>query len=158
MAGTKYVRLKPYDPRRRHLLRSFMHGPSNQRFEEKRGWYVVPDPLAKYLSAVHQIESDPDSPLAFDVCTLEEAKAIDAREKKTAEKRAAAGEANDLTTNELGENRRRAADLADGGALAPARAAVAARKSVPAAQRSIRRGVRDPRDRSMRPATEDEIA
>jgi hypothetical protein len=147
--ATKLARLKPYDPRRRHLLRSFMHGPSGKRFEEKRGWYRVTDGVAKYLARVHQVESDPESPLAFDVCTLEEAKAIDAREKVVAERRAGAADANDLTTGDLGENRRRAADVAPDEVVDVRR--------VPKGQRSIRRGVRDPRDRSMRPA-EDETA
>lgn len=159
--ATKLVRLKRHDPRRRHVLRSYMHGPSGKRFEEKRGWYVVPGELAAKLAKVRQIESEDESPLAFDICTLAEAKAIDAREKVITERRAAAADANDLTSSDVADGRRRAADVA--GEVAPEEKTVAAplrrapASRIPKGQRGIRRGVRDPRERSMRPA-EDEIA
>jgi hypothetical protein len=156
--ATKLARLKPHDPRRRHLLRSYMHGPSGKRFEEKRGWYRVTDELARSLARVHQVETDPESPKAFDICTLEEAKAIDKKERVVLERRAGAADANDLTTSDLGENRVRAADLGARDGDEVGKRPVARKTSrVPKGQRNIRGGVRDPRERSTRPA-DDETA
>jgi len=202
----QYVRLKPYDPRQRHFLRAYFHGPSGQKFDEKRGWYKVSEAVAQQLTALRQIESDPRSPFAFDVCTIEQAQAIDEQEAVVVERRAGANEANDLTTSELGENRRRVADVASmqprpepraaaaapapaidtrasedalvarittnvlaglraAGVISPAvpeapapaapPAAAARAPAIPPAQRTIRRGVRDPKERSMRPVEEE---
>ncbi len=147
----QYVRLKPFDPRKRHLLRTYMHGPTRQSFDEARGWYSVDQSLATYLAAVRQVESDPDSPLAFDVCTFEEAQAIDARERKVAAGPASAADAVDLSTSDLGENRVRARAVA---AAAAAAGDEVPEAFVPKAQKGIRRGVRQPQERSMRPAEE----
>jgi hypothetical protein len=147
----KFVRLKPFDPRKRHLLRTYMHGPTRQSFDEARGWYSVDEPLAAYLAKVHQVESDPESPSAFDVCSFAEAQAIDARERKAATGPASAADAVDLSTSDLGENRARARAVA--AAVAAAENA-APEALIPKAQKSIRRGVRQPQERSMRPAEE----
>ena len=70
--------------------------------------------------------NDEDTPLAFDVCTEDEAKALEAAEKKKAEERARAAEPNvaaprsvepvgDLTTADLRDpNRRTRAQAAVG--------------------------------------------
>ena len=50
------------------------------------------DAVAGYLATVHQRLGDEDSPAAFDVCTDDEAKAMEAAEKKKAEERARAAE------------------------------------------------------------------
>jgi aminoglycoside phosphotransferase (APT) family kinase protein len=63
-------------------------------FEERRGWYRIPDEMAKYLATVHQVPNDEDTPLAFDVCTEEEARQIEAAERKKAEERARAAAPN----------------------------------------------------------------
>jgi hypothetical protein len=141
----RYVRLKPFDPRRRHVLRTYMHGPTRQSFDESRGWYQVADDLAAYLATVRQVESEPESPDAFDVCTFEEAQAIDARERKAASGPASPAEATDLSTSDLGENRIRARAV---------EAAAASAVPIPKAQKNIRRGVRLPQERSMRPEEE----
>jgi len=107
-AATKLVRLKPYDRRRRHVMRTYVHGPTGKKFEEKKGWYKVDATLAKHLAGVQQIEGDDQSPFAFDVCDAAEAKRIDERERKLKDKRAQADEANDLTTGDLHGNRRHA--------------------------------------------------
>lgn len=107
----KLVRLKPHDPKKGHVIRRYT--AFSIRFEEARGWYKVADEVATYLGTVHQVPGDEDSPLAFDVCTEDEAQRIEAAEKKKAEERARAAEPNvaqpydvsvrggDLTTADL---------------------------------------------------------
>ena len=111
----KLVRLKPHDPKKGHVIRRYT--AFGVRFDEARGWYKVSDEVAKYLATVHQRPGDEDSPHAFDVCTEDEAKAIEAAEKKKAEERARAAEPNvadardlsarapDLTTADLPQPR-----------------------------------------------------
>ena len=77
---TMLVRLKPYDPRRGHLLRRFTY--RGIKFQEERGWYRVSKDVAEYLRGVRQVVTDEHSPLAFDVCTEAEARELDAREKE----------------------------------------------------------------------------
>jgi len=76
---TMLVRLKPYDPRRGHVLRRFTY--AGVKIHEERGWHRVSKQVADYLRGVRQVNGDEYSPLAFDVCTDEEAKAVDAREE-----------------------------------------------------------------------------
>jgi hypothetical protein len=107
----KLVRLKPFDPKKGHVIERYT--AFSIRFEERRGWYKVTDEVAAYLGTVHQVPGDEDSQLAFDVCTEDEATAIEAAEKKKAEERARATEPNvaqpydvsakapDLTTADL---------------------------------------------------------
>jgi len=73
------VRLKPYDPRRGHVLRRYTY--SGVKIHEERGWHRVSKSVADYLKTVRQVAGDDYSPLAFDVCTDDEAKALDAREE-----------------------------------------------------------------------------
>lgn len=75
---TLLVRLKPYDPRRGHVLRRYTY--DGIKFQPERGWYRVEKSVAEYLRTVHQQPSDPYSPLAFDVCTDAEAKTLEAAE------------------------------------------------------------------------------
>ena len=77
---TLLVRLKPYDPRRGHVVRRFTY--RGIKFHEERGWYRVASEVAEYLRAVRQVQSDEHAPLAFDVCTEEEARALDDEEAK----------------------------------------------------------------------------
>ena len=76
MTDTLLVRLKPYDPRRGHVLRRYTY--AGIKFQEERGWYRVERPVAEYLRAVREVPSDRYAPLAFDVCTEAEAKAQEA--------------------------------------------------------------------------------
>lgn len=86
--GTFLVRLKPYEPRRGHVLRRYTY--CGIKFHEERGWYRVEAPVAEYLRAVHQIPSDEFSPLAFDVCTEAEARVLEATQtEETKVKRSA---------------------------------------------------------------------
>jgi hypothetical protein len=75
---TLLVRLKPYDPRRGHVLRRYTY--AGIKFQEERGWYRVEKVVAEYLRNVREVPSDRYSPLAFDVCTEAEAKALEAAE------------------------------------------------------------------------------
>ena len=102
------VRLKPYDPRRGHRLRRYTY--RGIKFQEERGWYRVDKAVADYLRQVRQVASDQHAPLAFDVCTADEAKALDAKEKdattarKTADDDIKLSEARDdvaMTTGDL---------------------------------------------------------
>lgn len=115
------VRLKPYDPKKGHKIRQYM--VFGIRFEESKGWYRVPavfirynnenEPesqidVVDYLRQVRQDNDDPDSPLAFDVCTPAEAKALDDA-VKAAKARAVASAENprpiDLVSPGLGQPR-----------------------------------------------------
>ena len=85
------VRLKPYDPRRGFVLRRFTY--QGIKFHEERGWYRVTKVVAEYLAKVQQRDTDPHSPLAFDVASEEEARALDARDEHEAKTRKNAAEA-----------------------------------------------------------------
>ncbi len=124
------VRLKKYDPKKGFRLKQFhVYG---QRFEEERGWYKVNEfvtdfdhktggrlrvNLIEYLRDVRQNQEDPDSKLAFDVCTPEQASKIDADEEEAIASRAKASDVtrgrarhpNDLTTGDI-RNRDRGSD------------------------------------------------
>jgi hypothetical protein len=91
METTLLVRLKPYDPRRRFVLRRYAY--KGIHFHEERGWYRVSSAVAEYLRLVRQVEFDAYSPPAFDVCTDQEAKALEARELELAGRRRSPTEA-----------------------------------------------------------------
>ena len=57
--------------------------------------------MASYLATVHQVPNDEDTPLAFDVCTEDEAKQVEVAEKKKAEERARAAEPNVATAHDV---------------------------------------------------------
>jgi hypothetical protein len=85
MATHLYIRLKPYNPKRGHVLRRYTY--RGVRFYEGR-WYNVPEALARELADVHQRHGNEDSPLAFDVATQTQAREIeDAERKKLEEER-----------------------------------------------------------------------
>ena len=74
MTDTLLVRLKPYDPRRGHVLRRYTY--AGIKFQEERGWYRVEKAVAEYLRGVRETPTDRYSPLAFDVCTEDEAQRV----------------------------------------------------------------------------------
>ena len=82
MPDTLLVRLKPYDPRRGFVLRRFTY--AGIRFQDERGWYRVERKVGEHLRAVRTVPTDKYAPLAFDVCTEAEAKALDAGESEAA--------------------------------------------------------------------------
>ena len=75
---TLLVRMRPFDPRRGAKLRRFTY--AGIRFQPERGWYRVEKPVAEYLRGVRQAVGDAHAALAFDVCTDDEAKALEAQE------------------------------------------------------------------------------
>ncbi len=77
---TMLVRLKPYDPRRKFVLRRYVY--AGIHFLVTRGWERVPKAVGDYLRDVRQKEFDPYSPPAFDVCTEAEAAALEKRERE----------------------------------------------------------------------------
>lgn len=77
-----YVRLKPYNKNRGHVLRRYSY--RSTRFYEGR-WYKVDESLAQQLSGLHQQHHNPDSPLAFDVATEAQALSIEAEERRREE-------------------------------------------------------------------------
>ncbi|GAB4206516.1 MAG: hypothetical protein OHK0013_23290 [Sandaracinaceae bacterium] len=85
---TLLVRLKPYDPRRGHVLRRYTY--AGIKFQEERGWYRVEKAVAEYLRTVREVPSDRYSPLAFDVCTEAEAKTLEASETESSKVRRSA--------------------------------------------------------------------
>jgi hypothetical protein len=87
---TMLLRLKPFDPRRGHVLRRYTY--AGIKFHEERGWYRVEKRVADYLRTVRQQPADAHAPIAFDVCTEDEAKAIDAKEKEAATPRKTAAD------------------------------------------------------------------
>ncbi len=78
---TLLVRMKPYDPQRGFVLRRFTY--RGVRFQPERGWYRVQKDVGEYLKGVRQ-GPERHAPLAFDVCTEEEATTLEARERAEA--------------------------------------------------------------------------
>lgn len=89
------VRIKPLNPKKGRVKQRYatFFGTT---FYESRGWNRVPSKIvhgertfdvANYLRNVLQNESDPDSENVFDVCTKEEARALDKKEKKAREEK-----------------------------------------------------------------------
>jgi hypothetical protein len=107
-----WVRLKPRDSRGHKLASYTVYG---LRFIGKRGWYKVHRSVAvldgrnprrsvevdlvQYLRGVRQQNGNTDTPLAFDICTEAEAKAIDVAERKS---KRSAGKATALEPIEMG--------------------------------------------------------
>ncbi len=98
---TIWVRIKPYNEKKGHRIRRY--SVMGVRFEEEMGWYKVPKTVAvqdgrlfNFETYLKQVRVDPDnedSPLAFDVMTENEARKLDASEKRAAELRARAVDA-----------------------------------------------------------------
>jgi len=92
---TLLVRLKAYEPRRGHVLRRFTY--AGVKFHEERGWYRVEARVAAHLKGVRQVPDDAFAPPAFDVCTEEEAMALDVAEADEARVRRTAADQIRLT-------------------------------------------------------------
>jgi hypothetical protein len=89
------VRLKPHDPKKGLLLKQYTY--QGIRFQAGRGWYRVNRKVAAYLEGVHSIPGDEDTPLAFEVCTPDEARAMDEKDRKAARQVLPAEEALDVS-------------------------------------------------------------
>ncbi len=90
------VRLKPFNPRRGYVLKTYVDGPSGAVFKEERGWYEVPAALGEKLRDVTSKPENTDSPAAFDVCTKEEAVALERRIRRQQQERAIATDPNSV--------------------------------------------------------------
>jgi hypothetical protein len=82
MEQTMLVRLRAHEPKKGLVLKQYTY--KGVRFQAGRGWYKVSGELAAYLANVHSVPGDPDTPLAFDVRTLDEARAMDENDRKAA--------------------------------------------------------------------------
>jgi hypothetical protein len=82
---TLFVRLKAFDPRKRQMLRRYTY--RGIVFAEDRGWCRVEADVAAYLRGVRQVPDDPNAPAAFDVCTEEEARRLDAEDEAGSRRR-----------------------------------------------------------------------
>lgn len=131
------VRIKPFDAKRGYRTRRYT--VFSTRFEESRGWYRVAEEVAEYLKTIHQVPGDEDTPLVFDVCTEEQAGAIDAAEHNKAELRARATNANVPQASEVG-NSLSSKDLSPMSARDAIAASAAARSETRANRRAERAG------------------
>jgi hypothetical protein len=95
MEKSMLVRLKPHDPKKGLLLKQYTY--QGIRFQAGRGWYKVDGEVAAYLEEVHSVPGDEDTPLAFEVCTPDEARAMDEKDRKAARQVLPAEEALDVS-------------------------------------------------------------
>jgi hypothetical protein len=95
MEKSMLVRLKPHDPKKGLLLKQYTY--QGIRFQAGRGWYRVDGEVAAYLEEVHSVPGDEDTPLAFEVCTPDEARAMDEKDRKAARQVLPAEEALDVS-------------------------------------------------------------
>lgn len=81
------VRVKPHNPKKGQTMRthSRIYDGARATFVEGKGWYDVSHALAEELRSVRCSDMDPDSNLAFDVCTPREARRVDEREEQALE-------------------------------------------------------------------------
>lgn len=124
---TVLVRIKPHNPKRGYRLRRYL--VYGMKYEERLGWYRIKRVIrqggqvidvAAYLKQIRNDENDNESPLAFDVCSQEEATVIEEREKKERARKASAkkpraSEPIDLTSSEVRhlDKKRKAAEIED---------------------------------------------
>lgn len=123
MADTLLVRIKPFNPRRGYVMRSHIDGPTGAQFKEERGWYEVPKAVGERLKEVTSKPLSPESPLAFDVCTREEAIALEKRARAAAQERASASDplsVNAASRDHLGGRTSRFPAARDGNTLTTA--------------------------------------
>ena len=78
--ATHFVRIKPFNPKKGYKVRTYTYGGT--KYVEEQGWYqVADDKLAAELRELTQAAYDGESPPLFDVCTRDEALAIEKRER-----------------------------------------------------------------------------
>lgn len=84
---TRLVRIKPHNPKRGFLVKSYTF--RGHRFVSGAGWYEVPTTFGEELAALRQTD-DPHAPPVFDVVTAAEAEEIDSFEAMSEEGKRAA--------------------------------------------------------------------
>lgn len=82
------ARIKPYHAKKGQTMRthSFIHNGERMKFVEGQGWYTVDASLANRLRTIRCSDMDPESNLAFDVCSAAEARKVEAREEQERER------------------------------------------------------------------------
>lgn len=93
--ATYLVRLKPFDPRRGQTLRRYTF--RGIRFRAEGGWHRVDLVIAEHLRGVQSRVGDPQAPLAFDVCSEEDARLLEKKEQLEQSTRRAATDVLPLT-------------------------------------------------------------
>jgi len=78
---TLFVRLKPYNPAKGFVVQRLV--VQGVRFMAGH-WYEVNAKLATVLSTIHETPDNLETPLAFDILSREQAKALEAKELATA--------------------------------------------------------------------------
>jgi hypothetical protein len=124
---TVLARLKDYDKRRGLVLRCYTY--RGIKFLPERGWIRVTKEVGDYLRTVRSEPRDPNAPLAFDVCTDDEARALEAAEKREAATRQNATTDIELTPARGERVRERAPDRAADRPATAERAAPAAERA-----------------------------
>jgi hypothetical protein len=141
--GVWYVRLKPFDRRAGHLLRDLTLSRWRLRVREAKGWHRVQtqnEEMLRDLVGMTQTGQPADryAAKAFDVCTFEEAKLAEKREREERmqrrEVRADVDHATTLRSSDLPSTRRTRADDA-----AELRKREDARRKAEAEEREARR-------------------
>lgn len=97
----KLARLKPRNPKRGHMIVNLVF--EGRRFRADEGWYKVSDETARALAQIRQERMDPGSPFAFDICTKEEALALEREERRAARRRRTVEDAIRYRDAETGE-------------------------------------------------------
>ncbi len=96
--NTLLARLKPFNPKRGHVLKTYTCRGVTIRHD--RGWHEVPKALGEYLKTVTSVPRNEDSPLAFEVCTHAEAAERD--ENEVASKNTVAPAASPVRSHSVG--------------------------------------------------------
>lgn len=84
------VRLKPFNPRRGYVLKTYVDGPTGSVFREERGWYEVEADFAERLREIRSRPDREESPAAFDVCTRAQALELERKIRREQQERASA--------------------------------------------------------------------
>lgn len=104
--GVWLVRVKPYNQKLGHLLRSITLRQRKLTFDEANGWRELKTADAELLADLATLRQEPNNeqtPLALDVCTREEAKAVEDAEvkRRKAAKKASVDNAGALRSEHL---------------------------------------------------------
>lgn len=162
--GMWYVRIKPYNPRSGHLLRSLTLSKHGLRIKEQQGWKRLKNPSQELLRDLFHYRNEPGdehAALAFDVCTYEEAKQEERREReakiKKQEVRADVEHAGVLTTADLPSSGKSRAELRREANQRKAAERQADREAKEARRSASRSPQRDAEESAEREATRDRI-
>lgn len=80
--STLYVRLKPYNPKKGHVVRRYNHVKYGVTLTQESGWVAMKEPLARLFEAYTQNPEDPLSPALCDVRSKEGAINLEKEEER----------------------------------------------------------------------------